>query len=92
MNMNRFLSGLSTRPEQPGQLGPQRQAAASPGFDGQALLPPGVVNRGGDAEPWAILSAGPAVSNAIALRLRRVLADSARAWALAAGVPPDLYN
>jgi hypothetical protein len=33
---------------------------------------------------------GLAVFHAIA-RVRRALADSARAWALAAGVPPDLY-
>ena len=35
---------------------------------------------------------GPAAVRAIARWLRRALADTARAWALAAGVPPDLYN
>ena len=35
---------------------------------------------------------GRAVVHAIAGGLRRALADSARAWALAAGVPPDLYT
>ena len=34
----------------------------------------------------------PAAVRATARWLRRALADSARAWALAAGVPPDLYH
>ena len=33
-----------------------------------------------------------AVAHAIGRWLRRALAESARAWALAAGVPPDLYT
>jgi hypothetical protein len=43
-------------------------------------------------EPPADSSRGLAAINAIAVWLRRALAQSARAWALAAGVPPDLYN
>ena len=34
----------------------------------------------------------PAAVRATARWLRCALADSARAWALAAGVPPDLYD
>ena len=34
----------------------------------------------------------PAAARATARWLRRALAESARAWALAAGVPPDLYD
>jgi hypothetical protein len=33
-----------------------------------------------------------AACHAIAWRLRRALAECARAWALAAGVPPHLYD
>ena len=43
------------------------------------------------SQPTANRSRGPAVFRTIARWLRRALADSARAWALAAGVPPDLY-
>jgi hypothetical protein len=43
-------------------------------------------------EPLACRSRGPAILNAIALWLRRGFADAARAWALAAGVLPDLYD
>lgn len=42
--------------------------------------------------PTANCGRGRAVVHAIAGGLRRALADSARAWALAAGVPPDLYT
>ena len=35
---------------------------------------------------------GRAARHAIAWRLRRALAECARAWALAAGVPPHLYD
>ena len=44
------------------------------------------------SQPTADHSDGPAVFHAIARGLRRALADSARAWALAAGVPPHLYT
>ncbi len=37
-------------------------------------------------------SPGPAAFHATARWLRRYLAESARAWALAAGVRPDLYG
>jgi hypothetical protein len=60
--------------------------------DFEALVRPETGNRGTAAEPRADPSRGPAAFNTIALWLRRALADSARAWALAAGVPPDLYH
>jgi hypothetical protein len=60
--------------------------------DVQALVRPGAVNGEATAELRADRSPGPARFTAVALWLRRALADSARAWALAAGVPPDLYN
>ena len=44
-----------------------------------------------DSQPTADRSRGRAVFHAIARGLRRALADSARTWALAAGVPPHLY-
>jgi hypothetical protein len=49
-------------------------------------------NREATVEPRAASSRGPAAFNVIAIWLRRALANSARAWAIAAGVPPDLYN
>jgi hypothetical protein len=60
--------------------------------DFETLVHSEVGNREAIAEPRADSSRGPAAFNAIAVWLRRALADSARAWALAAGVPPDLYN
>ena len=60
--------------------------------DFEALVRPATDKRVTTAEPQDDRSRGPAALNAIALWLRRALADSARAWALAAGVPPDLYN
>lgn len=42
--------------------------------------------------PTANRGRGRAVVHAIAGGLRRALAESARAWALAAGLPPDLYT
>jgi len=44
------------------------------------------------SQPTANRSIGRAAFHAIARSLRRAMTDSARAWALAAGVPPDLYN
>lgn len=44
------------------------------------------------SQPTAHRSRAPAAVHATARWLRRALADSARAWALAAGAPPDLYT
>ena len=44
------------------------------------------------SQPGAGRSRGRAVFPAIARWLRGALAASARGWALAAGVPPDLYS
>ena len=90
--MSRFAGGPLAGPRQRGQLGPPRRVAASPGLDGQAHIHPEAVNREADAQPWADRSRGRAAFHAIVRWLRRVLADSARYWALAAGVPPDLYS
>ena len=57
-----------------------------------ALVRPEAVNCEVSAEPRANRGRGRAAFHAIALWLRRALAESARAWALAAGVPPDLYD
>ena len=62
------------------------------GVDFEALVYTEAGNREATVEPRTDSSRGPAAFNAIAVWLRRALADSARAWALAAGVPPDLYN
>lgn len=45
----------------------------------------------GSAQPRVGRSRAPAAVHAIAMWVRRVLAESARAWALAAGVPPHAY-
>jgi hypothetical protein len=58
----------------------------------EAFVRPGPGTCGGTAEPQAELSRSPAAFNAIAAWLRRALAESARAWAIAAGVPPHLYD
>ena len=93
MQISRFLDEPATEQTQPGPLDPPWQAVAPLGVDGSALFHPGAVNRKASTEPWANRSRrGRATLNAIALWLRRGLADAARAWALAAGVPPDLYN
>jgi hypothetical protein len=46
---------------------------------------------GGSAPEQSVTRQG-AVFHAIARWLRRCLADAARAWALAAGVPPDMFQ
>jgi hypothetical protein len=56
------------------------------------LVGPEAVDRGTGIEPWAHRSRGRAAVHAIAPWLRHTLADAARAWALAAGVPPDLCH
>ena len=56
----------------------------------RALVPPGAVNRDARTGPCAHRGRSRAAVAAIARWLRRTLADAMRAWALAAGVPPDL--
>lgn len=51
----------------------------------EALVRPEAGNREATAESRADRSHGPASFNAIAVWLRRALAESARAWAIAAG-------
>ena len=58
----------------------------------RALARPGAVSRDACTGPWAHRGRSHAAVHAVAGWLRRVLADAARAWALAAGVPPDLYS
>ena len=58
----------------------------------RALAPPAAVSRDARTGPSAHRGRGRAAVPAISGWLRRVLADAARAWALAAGVPPDLYG
>ena len=58
----------------------------------RALAPPSAVSRDVRTRPWAHRDRGRAAVHAVAGWLRRALADAARAWALAAGVPPDLYD
>jgi hypothetical protein len=60
--------------------------------DGVPPAHPGAAGREAGAQPRADRRRGPAAVHATARWLRRALADSARAWALAAGVPPDLYH
>jgi hypothetical protein len=52
---------------------------------------PDAAGREAGAQPRADTRC-PAAVRATARWLRCALADSARAWALAAGVPPDLYD
>jgi len=58
----------------------------------RALVPPGAVSRDARTAHWAHRGRSHAAVHAVAGWLRRALADAARAWALAAGVPPDLYG
>ena len=55
-----------------------------------ALVQPAAVSRDARTGPPAHRGRSRAAVPAIAGWLRRALADAARAWALAAGVPPDL--
>ena len=90
MKMSTFLRGPSAAPRQPGQLHPTRRAMASAGLDNPALTGPWAVTPEASTEPWADHSRG--LASTIARWWRRALTDAARAWALAAGVPPDLYH
>ena len=56
----------------------------------RALVQPGAASRDARTGPWAHRSR--AAVHAVSGWLRRALADAGRAWALAAGVPPDLYG
>ena len=58
----------------------------------QAPAHPETATRQGSASPRADRSPGRATYHATGRWLRRYLAESARAWALAAGVPPHLYD
>jgi len=58
----------------------------------RAVAHPGAVTREARTGPWARRGRGRAAVRAIAGWLRRALADAGRAWALAAGVPPNLYH
>jgi len=55
------------------------------------LAHPEAAGAGASAQPRAGRRSSAAV-HATARWLRRALGDCARAWALAAGVPPDLYR
>ena len=57
----------------------------------EALAGPGAAGREASTQPRAHRGWGRGAVSATARWLRRALAESARAWALAAGVPPDLY-
>jgi len=57
-----------------------------------ALVQPAAVSRDARTGPPAHGGRSRAAVHAVAVWLRRALADAARAWALAAGVPPDLYD
>jgi hypothetical protein len=58
----------------------------------EAPVHPEAADREVGAEARANRRRSPAAARATARWLRRALADFARAWALAAGVPPDLYH
>ena len=58
----------------------------------RALVQPGAVSRDVRTGPWAHRGRCRAAVHAVAGWLRGALADAARAWALADGVPPDLYD
>jgi hypothetical protein len=58
----------------------------------EAPVHPEAAGREAGAQSRANRRRGPAAARATGRWLRRALADTARAWALAAGVPPDLYD
>ena len=58
----------------------------------RALVRPGAVSRDARTGPSAHRDRGRAAVHTIAEWLRRALADAARAWAQAAGAPPDLSS
>lgn len=65
-------------------------AEGSPlGFE--AIAGPEAAGRQASSQPRAHRGWGRGAVDASARWLRRALAESLRGWALAAGVPPDLY-
>jgi len=86
MEMSRFHNVPSAEARREARSTCRGRAVASAGLDSRAVT--GLAR----AEPWAARSRGQTALQVIGLWLRRTLADSARAWALAAGVPPHLYN
>ena len=92
MKISRFRSGPSAEPRQRGQFHPPPRAVASPGSGGHAPVYPATAHSAASTKPRAGRGRSPAAWHAVARWLRRALADSARAWALAAGVPPHLYG
>jgi hypothetical protein len=59
--------------------------------DGRPVSFEALAGHEASTRPRAHRSWGRGAVDATARWLRRALAESARAWALAAGVPPDLY-
>jgi hypothetical protein len=92
MKTTRILSGPAAQPLQRGKFGLTPSAAAPPGPDGQVRTCAGTASRQVSADPRTDRSGGHAVFHAFARWLRRAFAESARAWALAAGVSPDMYD
>ena len=89
----------STRPPRDPAAEPKAPCARSPHVVAEgrrpgleALAHPDAAGRRASAQPWANRRRGAAAFHVAALWLRRALADAARTWALAAGVPPDLYD
>jgi len=75
-------------------LWPRRRDSVADGHPAHhaAFVHPEAAGREPSAPPCASRSRCPAARYATARWIWRALGDSARAWALAAGVPPDLYN
>jgi hypothetical protein len=92
MKTTRFLSGPAAQPWQRGGFGLTPSVAAPPGTHGQVRACAGTASREASADPRTDCSGGQAVFHAFARWLLHALAESARAWALAAGVSPDLYE
>jgi hypothetical protein len=92
MKTTRFLSGPAAQPSQRGGYGLTPSVTAPPGPDGQVRTCAGTASHEASADPRTDRSGGHAVFHAATRWLRRALAESARAWALAAGVPPDLNH
>jgi len=89
MKVTGFLSESSAVPGQRDQPGPVRLIVAQPGH-GRALVTRSASREAG-AQSMADRGHG-SVTSRVVLWLRHAIADSARGWALAAGVHPDLYS
>ena len=92
MKTARFLSRPAAQPWQRGEFGLTPSATASPGPDGQVRTCASTASREASPDPRTDCTGGHAVFHAFARWLWRALAESAHAWALAAGVSPDLYD